>query len=148
MKRVKNLMERFTYLMLMPLHKMAVMALGVYTFAWGCWVASPFWDVFTHAPLYATLSAFAPEWTWGVIAIICGVLIIVGAIKMSYDSLVTGARVAFGHWLLIAIFYFVGDWHNTGGITSLFIAIYAAWVALNLKVNHSGNNKNMEDMFS
>jgi hypothetical protein len=67
---------------------------------------------------------------------------------MSYNSLVAGAQLSWGHWLLVAIFYFIGDLHNTGGLTSLFIAGYSAWVALNLKVNHKNRHKDITDMFS
>lgn len=146
--KAMTLVHKFSDLLLMPLHKMAVLGLGLYTLVWGLWVANPFWTVFTQAPLYTALDALAPEWAWGLLAILCGLLIIWGALRMSYQSLVWGAQVSWGHWLLVAIFYFLGDWHNTGGITSLFIAIYSAWIALNLKVNHKNRHKNMDDMFS
>jgi hypothetical protein len=131
----------------MPLHKIAVLALGVYTLIWGLWVASPLWTVFSQAELYSALSALAPEWAWGLLAVLYGVLIIWGALRMSYASLLNGAQIAWGHWLLISIFYFIGDWHNTGGITSLFIAISALWFALNIKINYKTRGR-VEDLFS
>ena len=39
--------------------------LGIYTILWGLWVANPFWDVFSTAPLYSQLSSIAPEVFWG-----------------------------------------------------------------------------------
>jgi hypothetical protein len=144
---IQKITNAVTAAVLTPLHKIAVLALGVYTLIWGLWVASPFWSVFSQAELYSTLNSFAPEWAWGLLAIVCGVLIIWGAARMSYNSLLNGAQIAWGHWLLISIFYFLGDWHNTGGITSLFIAMSALWFALNIKVNFKTRGR-VEDLFS
>lgn len=108
---------------------------------WGLWVASPFWDVFSQAELYEKLYwvqdyGILPEYFWGGIAVACGAVIWRGAVKRNYKSLIRGALVAFFHWLMIATFYFWGDWHNTGGITSLTFSAYALYIYLNLKVNH------------
>lgn len=72
---------------------------------------------------------------WGLIAVACGLVTIRGAVKRSYRALTVGAGIAGWHWLMISIFYFLGDWQNTGGITSLIFAIYAAFIYLNIKVN-------------
>lgn len=57
-----------------------------------------------------------------------------GVVKASPKSLTIGAFVGFLHWLLIAIGYFAGNWMNTGGITSMAMAIYCAAIYLNLRV--------------
>jgi hypothetical protein len=147
-KSLEKVLDRLTYTLLMPLHKMVVFALGLYTLVWGLWVANPIWSVFEQADLYVVMAQVAPEWAWGLLAVVCGSSIIWGALRMSYKSLVGGAQLSFCHWLLVAIFYFIGDFHNTGGITSLFIAGYSAWVALNLKVNHKNRGLDMPHMFS
>lgn len=124
--------------LLKPVNKSAIILIGMYTFAWGLWVASPFWDVFTSAPLYSALIGVIPaEWFWGSVAILCGLVTIRGALRRSYHSLLAGAGVIGWHWLIISILYFAGDWHNTGGITALFLAFYGAYIYLNLKVNHN-----------
>lgn len=118
-----------------PLNPTIIVILGVYTVVWGLWVANPFWTVFTQAPLYAAMAGIAGEWFWGGIAILAGIITSYGAYKPSYFNMHLGSFVAALHWLVIAIMYFLGDWTNTGGITSLCFAIYASIVWLNVKFN-------------
>lgn len=131
--------------MLQPINTAAIVILGVFTVIWGAWVANPFWDVFTSAKLYSALYNFAPFTTfippeifWGCLAIICGLVTCRGALKRTYRTLTVGSGVMVWHWAMIATFYFIGDWHNTGGITSLVLACYAAFIYLNIKVNFKG----------
>jgi hypothetical protein len=49
--------------------------------------------------------------------------------------LVRGASASGWHWFMISTFYFIGDPFNTGGITALCFAVYAAFIYLNLRVN-------------
>jgi hypothetical protein len=102
---------------------------------WGAWVANPFWSVFSRAPLYDAMASIAPEWAWGLFAIFIGCVILYGVLKPSYKTLTRAAWAACWHWAVIAGFYFVADYMNTGGITSLTFAIYAAFIYLNIKVN-------------
>lgn len=121
--------------LLKPINTSAVILLGVYTTVWGLWVANPFWEVFARAPLYNAMNSLMPEWAWGCIAIVCGLVIIYGVLKPSYSTLTRGAQVGTWHWLAIAVLYFVGDVYSTGGITSLTFAVYSAFVYLNIRVN-------------
>ena len=121
--------------LLKPINTSAVILLGVYTTVWGLWVANPFWTVFSQAPLYSTMASIMPEWAWGSIAILCGLVIVYGVLKPSYKTLTRGALVGTWHWATIAVLYFIGDALNTGGITSLTFAVYAAFVYLNIRVN-------------
>lgn len=93
------------------------------------------WEVFEAAPMFDAMAAISPEWVWGGVAIVAGLVVIVGAVVRSYGALTRGSLVAFVHWFVIAIMYFMGDPLNTGGITSLVIALYAAAVYLNIRVN-------------
>lgn len=120
------------------------MLLGAYTFLWGLWVANPFWNVFSKAELYGVLATIAPEVFWGCLAIVVGITVMFGAWKRSYKALVRGAVIAGWHWLMIAIFYFLGDFFSTGGITSLTFAVYAAFLYLNLRVNFKNDKKSDE----
>lgn len=134
---VKRAFETLGEQLLKPINKSAIILLGIYTVVWGVWVVSPFWDVFTTAPLYSAMLGVIPaEWFWGITAIICGLVTVRGAVTRSYRALLAGAGVVGWHWFIISILYFIGDWHNTGGITALFLALYAAFIYLNLKVNH------------
>lgn len=136
---VKEAPRSLAHALLLPINPAAVIILGIYTVIWGIWVANPFWTVFTQAPLYSALAAFAPEPFWGCLAIACGCVTTWGAIKRYYRPLIYGATVACWHWSMIAVFYFMGDWHNTGGITALVLAVYAAFIYLNIRVNHKGH---------
>lgn len=54
------------------------------------------------------------------------------------------AAIGGWYWFMIAIFYFLGDVFNTGGITALTFAVYAAFVYLNLRVNFKNDKKSHE----
>lgn len=129
--------ERLAKNILKPINPSIIVVLGIYTVLWGIWLANPFWDVFSRAPLYGSMKDLLPEFVWGIVAIVSGFIIIRGATKPSYNNLVIGSCVSFSHWFMIAIFYFVGDWQNTGGITSAVFAIYSAIIYLNIKINHA-----------
>jgi hypothetical protein len=119
-----------------PINTSAAMLMAVYTILWGFWLINPFWTVFDQAPLYSWLSSVAPEWFWGGFAIIVGVTMAHGIIRHTYDSLIRGAFIGFIHWGIIMTGYFIGDWQNTGGLTTAMIMVYCGFIYLNLKVNH------------
>jgi hypothetical protein len=137
----KTKKESLATVLLRPLNPALIIILGVYTIVWGLWVANPFWEVFSSAELYGALSHIAPEWFWGCLAITAGTVTVYGAVKRHYGPLTRGAQIAGWHWLMISIFYFIGDPLNTGGITALFLAFYGAVVYLNIRVNY----KNVTD---
>jgi hypothetical protein len=119
-----------------PINKVAAVVLSVYTFLWGLWIANPFWDVFEKSAIYSWLNGVAPETFWGILAMIVGGVMTYGVIRGSINSLTIGAFVGFIHWLVIAMGYFVGDWKNTGGITSSAMALYCAAIYLNIRYLH------------
>lgn len=121
--------------LLKPINTTGIIILGIYTTVWGLWIANPFWSVFNRAPMFNEMASLAPEWAWGLMAIIAGLVIVYSAIRQSYRTLTIGSLVAAWHWAAIATFYFVADWMNTGGITCLMIAVYATFVYLNIRVN-------------
>jgi hypothetical protein len=142
--------SKFAEALLLPINPAVVVLLGVYTVLWGFWVANPWWTVFTRAGLYSelsevTFSIIPPEVLWGGIAMLCGAVTIYGAIKRSYKSLILGASVIGWHWLMIAIFYFLGDPASTGGITALLMAVYGAFLWLNVKINFK-EHKDIDDV--
>lgn len=127
--------EKLAKALLLPINPAAVIILGVYTVVWGLWVANPIWNVFEHAKLFVEMSHVAPEWAWGLLAISMGCITIYGAVKRYYAALVRGAASSGFFWLVVAVFYFAGDWANTGGITALVFAVYAFFIYLNIRVN-------------
>jgi hypothetical protein len=96
--------------------------IGLYTIIWGFWLINPWWNVFNSAPLYSELDRFMSEWLWGLNAILAGTIMLAGAWLNSWKALAWGCGAGIYHWGTISALYFAGDWHNTGGITSLFIA--------------------------
>lgn len=132
------MLDKLAKSLLKTINPSLIIVLGVYTVVWGFWIANPFWTVFTQAALYQALeqaAPFSPELFWGGIAMVAGGFIIRGAVKPSYKNLQWGSFVGFFHWFVIGIMYLMGDWANTGGITSLAFAVYAAIIWLNVKVN-------------
>lgn len=133
--------EKLAKALLLPINPAAVILLGIYTVVWGAWVANPFWPVFTHAALYSAMANFMPEWVWGIVAISMGAITIYGAVKRHYAALVRGAASSGLFWFTVSIFYFIGDAANTGGITALIFAVYAAFIYLNIRVNFKDDHK-------
>lgn len=127
-------MNRLARAILTPVSQATIVIVGTYTTVWGLWLANPFWDVFNKAELYTQLALVAPEFVWGIIAIVCGVGIVFGALKPSRNTLIFAAAIAFVHWLVIAMFYFLGDIYSTGGVTSLTFAVLSAYIYLNTKM--------------
>jgi hypothetical protein len=138
---VKNGSEKLARALLLPINPAAIIILGIFTVLWGLWLANPFWTVFTQAALYSVLSSVAPEWFWGCLAIVCGSFTIYGAVRRRYRPLINGAVISVWHWLMISIFYFMGDPLNTGGITALTFCVYAGFIYLNLRVNYKDNKE-------
>ncbi|WMI33423.1 membrane protein [Streptomyces phage Phredrick] len=123
-----------------PVNKVAAATLSVYTFLWGLWLASPFWEVFSGAHVYSWLDSVASETIWGILAMAAGAAMTYGLVKGSENSLTIGAFVGFLHWLVIGMGYFAGDWHNTGGLTSSAMAIFCAAIYLNMRFLHFRQN--------
>lgn len=116
-----------------PINKVAAVVLSTYTFLWGFWIANPFWNVFGHAKIYDWLNQVAPESYWGCMAMAVGAIMTYGVMRGSANSLTIGAFVGFIHWLIISMGYFMGDWQNTGGVTSASMAIFCAAIYLNIR---------------
>lgn len=138
--------EKLAEAMLRPINPTAIILLGVFTVVWGFWVGNPFWSVFTQAPLYSFMS-FAPEPVWGLVAIAVGVVISHGAFTRKVRALILGSKVGGIFWFVVSIMFFLGDWMNTGGITTLVLSVYSFFIYLNLKVN-SQHVEHRDELFS
>jgi hypothetical protein len=140
-----NNKEHLAGALLKPINPSASVILGVYTVLWGLWVVNPFWSVFARAPLYSVMASLAPEWAWGCFALFCGGMMIYGATNRSFRALTNGAIAVWGHWFIISVCYFFGDWQSTGGITALMLAVYAGFVYLNIRVNYKETQELPDD---
>jgi hypothetical protein len=139
-KFLKRAWEGLAFALSRPINKVAAATLSVYTFLWGLWLTSPFWEVFSSANVYSWLNSVMPEAAWGIVAMAVGAVMSYGLARGSENSLTIGAFVGFIHWLIISMGYFAGDWRNTGGLTSLAMAIYCGAIYLNLRFQHFHEN--------
>jgi hypothetical protein len=121
--------------LLKPINTAGIGILGTVTFIWGLWLASPFWTVFSGDPNYSAMAQLAPEWAWGLFGIAVGAVILAGVIKNSYRALTRGATVAYYFWLAITGMHLVSNWKSEMWIFTLMSALYAIFIALNLRVN-------------
>ena len=133
MSRLDKVIREF----MQPLNTTLILILGIYTIVWGLWLISPFWTVFSQAPVYCVMAQIGEEWMWGTVAVVTGGFTIRGALKPNFTNLHLGSFLAALHWLLIAFVYLLGDWTSTGGITSLCFFVYAAVFWINVKANRS-----------
>lgn len=125
-----------------PINAASTSLIGAYTFVWGFYVALPFWDVFTSAPVFHPLLSLAPEYFWGLLAILCGLTMFYGAVKNSFTSLQYGTFICFMHWTMLSFTFYFGDWHNTAWITYGFIATLCAFMYLNIRLNKNNLHDN------
>lgn len=128
-------MNNFLRGMLQPVNPYASIILGLLTNLWGTWLLLPH-DAFDSAPLYNKMSEFAPEWAWGAWAFVCGMLIILSVLKANWRWLSFAMGFATWHWSTVSGMMWWSDWHNTGGLTYTFISAYAAYLYLNIRINH------------
>lgn len=143
MKTVWNKTDEIARNMRRPINTAAISILGAYTFLWGLWIALP-WDTFTRGPIYDMMAILAPEPIWGASAMVIGSIILYGVAKNSFTYLRRGALIGFYYWFVISGFYLLGSWESTGWINSAMVAIYCAFVALNLRINKSSLHDNKE----
>lgn len=130
-------MDRLARDILKPVSRGVTVIVALYTALWGVWVASPFWSVFSTSTLYDGLRGVAPEWFWGVFALLIGLAAFYTSINDRFPTTAfTCAALAGWHWLIVGILYLYGDWHNTGGITGLFLAFLCAYIYFSVKYNH------------
>lgn len=98
---------------------------GSYTFVWGVWLANPFAMTFSpEAKLYENMAEFMPEWAWGLHAMILGACVVYGAVCKWPRGLMFGHYAGLYHWGLVTVLYALGDFSNTGALTSAFIAAF------------------------
>lgn len=128
-----------------PINTAAISIMGMYTFVWGLWLTLP-WATFSRSPIYELMLNLAPEIVWGVAAMCIGALILWGVFSQTYKALVRGALAGFYYWFVISGFYLLGSWQSTGWINAFMVAVYCAFVAINLRVNKSSLHDNKETL--
>ncbi|ASR76480.1 hypothetical protein SEA_SAMISTI12_48 [Streptomyces phage Samisti12] len=127
-----------------PINTAAISIMGVYTFIWGLWLALP-WATFARSPIYGMMSNLAPELVWGVAAMAIGAIMLYGVWSQVYRALHRGALAGFYYWFVISGFYLMGSWQSVGWINAFMVAIYCAFVAINLRVNRKLVDSSLHD---
>lgn len=119
--------EKTASKMLSPINTMAVSILGFFNLLMGIWVSLPFDSlVFVHS---------FPEWIVSAIMLIIGYFIVSGSIRQIYRDLIIGTQLSFYFWFLSIGGLLYAQWQNPIWIVALMIAMYSAFVAINIKVN-------------
>lgn len=113
--------------MLSPINTMAVSILGFFNVLMGIWISLPFDSLlFIHN---------FPEWILSAIMLIIGYFIVTGSVKQIYRTLLVGTQMSFYFWFLSIGGLLYAQWQNPAWIVALMIALYSAFVAVNIKVN-------------
>lgn len=113
--------------MLSPINTMAVSILGFFNILVGIWVSLPFESL-------SYLNGF-PEWILSASMLVIGYFITAGSIRQVYKTLLIGTHLSFYYWFLAMGGLLFVQWQNPVWIVALMIALYSAFVAVNIKVN-------------
>lgn len=122
--------------LLRPVNPYACILLGIFTFVWGLWLTLPFNTFGRATSLYSKMEIFAPEWAWGSWAMLVGVITVVTIMYKKKRWLARAHAFSAWHWATVSAMMWWGDWQNTGPVTYTFIAVYSAFLYLNIKVNN------------
>lgn len=133
---MKQRLEAILLGMLRPINPYVTGILGTFTLFWGLWVVNPFWTVFTQAAIYDKMNGFAPEWAWGTWSTLAGAYMLAELYRGKYRQLLWSLAFTLWHWATMAGMFFWGDWQNTAGLAYSFIAFYALYAYLNIKINY------------
>lgn len=113
--------------MLSPINTMAVSILGFFNILLGIWIMLPFDSLlFLHN---------FPEWIASSIMLVIGYFIVSGSLRQIYQTLIIGTHLNFYFWFLSIGGLLYAQWQNPIWIIALMIAMYSAFVAVNIKVN-------------
>lgn len=113
--------------MLSPINTMAVSILGMFNILMGLWISLPFDSILF-------INNF-PEWIIASIMLIIGYFIVSGSLRQIYRTLLVGTQLSFYFWFLSIGGLLYAQWQNPVWIVALMIAMYSAFVAVNIKVN-------------
>lgn len=135
---MRKVIQQFFTTLLQPINPAFTSVLGMLGVVWGCWVASPWWNVFESASAFQ--STRLPEWFFGSLAILVGVAVIYGSLRPSFYSLAIGSGLASAFWFWVSLSLLIGDWSNTGWVTYFFVSVYGTLIYLNVRVNHANGH--------
>lgn len=106
--------------------RLAVFINALLLMFYGLWLMAPWWNVFEISSIYNEMSMVAPEWLWGLIALMAGVIKFIGALHNRRQWLRISSMAGFLMWGVIAACYLIAQWHSPTWIIALFLSIQAA----------------------
>ena len=96
---------------------LAELFLALISVTWGLWVASPFWSAFSASSSFRVMAEIAPEWVWGAVMTVVGLLKIHSIVSQNYRL----KRIAFTVSLFV--------WSSIG-ISFILVSPYAVGTAI------------------
>jgi Na+-driven multidrug efflux pump len=106
--------------------------LGVLGLIWGAVMLNPLAAAFASTPSYATMARLAPEWAWGLGALLVGV----GALAALLFDGARWRRIAMfaglAYWLFVASTFALGNIDSAGWVVYGLIACYHGHAFLRL----------------
>jgi len=135
MPRARSLGVSLYHRLSHPVNPASVIFFAGFTMLWGLWVLNPWWEAFNQSAIYMTLNYFGPEWIWGLLATICGSVMVYETIRNNSFNACRGAFLGFIHWIIIGIAFLLGDWQNASWVLCAMISTICAYIYLNVKVN-------------
>lgn len=128
-----------------PINKGVTMMLGIYTIAWGLWVANPWLDTFAASGVYSHMAKLMPvEIVWGTLAVLFGLLTLLGLIEKYRRVVIYGAGASGAFWFMICVLYALGNLASTGALTAIFVATLATYIHINCKLNYLNSQNPFE----
>lgn len=89
-------------------------------------------SLFATSPVYAKYGETAPEWAWGVFAIVCGLAQIWGTYKGRAPSIMCGGLALVAFYLFGAILFLQASTRSAAGYIYLLFAFWQILVCLSV----------------
>lgn len=96
-----------------------VLSLGLLSTLWGL---ALMFGTFGNNNLSEFMSTIAPEFVWGSVAILAGLLMAYGSLRECLRSTRLGLMIAFLVWVFVFLTYMISLPYSTAVVTSAFIA--------------------------
>lgn len=106
----------------------AIVIVGIMSLSMGLWLLTPL-GTFASSN-YGLLARTAPEWVWGVLMLIPGVLKISGTLLRRWNLAKTGVWWGFVVWLFFSFSFFLSDATSPISILLFWKAILNGWFVL------------------
>jgi len=108
---------------------------GCVAVMWGMWLMNPWADPFATAPVYRSMAALAPSWTWGLIVSMIGVSQLRSLWTGGYEWQRGAFFAACVAWLFVGLCMLASSPSNTGAPVYVSLSLLQAAIYWRLKVD-------------